>query len=524
MIKWPSIGLRNNLVFAVLAAATVWLFATNVARLYFLGDDAFISFRYSANLVDGMGLVWNAGEHVEGYTNFLWVLLMAAGLAVGVAPEIGSNVLGIAAGAGVLLLVWRASVRGGRLLDPWALMAPLALAACDSFAAWCTGGLETMLFTLLVLAGCLRFLRERDAQSNTPLGSALLLAAASLTRPEGALFTFVIGLFYLTDIVRRRCRLRPALIWGAVYLAIAGGHLLWRHSYYGFWLPNTFYAKVPGAWWDRGFEYLWLFHRVYDFGWFVPLTLFAWLGGRSRKAALFVAVTTAYLTYVAYVGGDRFEFRFIVPVLPYLCWLVVEGARQLVERAPTGWRTPVSIIGALVIAAFSLATWRGSLDRIDKDDRHGVTSTTVIDKYREFRAQQGLALREMIDDGSLPADLVLCCGGVGALPYYTRWPTVDRRGLNDVEIARQPVPERGWIGHERDATVEYLQRRGVVVFDVLNRLLIEDRPTLGRRWAKFGEGRVPLHLVRIGNHNLMFATFASDEELRRTFAKGNVIR
>ena len=39
-------------------------------------DDAYISFRYARHLADGHGLVWNVGERVEGYTNFLWTLLL----------------------------------------------------------------------------------------------------------------------------------------------------------------------------------------------------------------------------------------------------------------------------------------------------------------------------------------------------------------------------------------------------------------------------------------------------------------
>ena len=37
-------------------------------------DDAYITFRYSRNLAEGLGPVWNAGDPVEGYTNFLWML------------------------------------------------------------------------------------------------------------------------------------------------------------------------------------------------------------------------------------------------------------------------------------------------------------------------------------------------------------------------------------------------------------------------------------------------------------------
>jgi len=40
-------------------------------------DDAFISFRYAHNLVQGHGLVFNPGERVEGYTNFLLCVIRA---------------------------------------------------------------------------------------------------------------------------------------------------------------------------------------------------------------------------------------------------------------------------------------------------------------------------------------------------------------------------------------------------------------------------------------------------------------
>ena len=50
----------------------------------FVQDYAFISFRYARNLADGLGLVWNVGERVEGYTNFLWTLMMAPSFKLGV--------------------------------------------------------------------------------------------------------------------------------------------------------------------------------------------------------------------------------------------------------------------------------------------------------------------------------------------------------------------------------------------------------------------------------------------------------
>jgi arabinofuranosyltransferase len=69
-------------------------------------DDAFISFRYAENLVQGHGLVFNIGEWVEGYTNLLWTLMMAGLMALGGEPVIGSTMLGLAALAGPILASW----------------------------------------------------------------------------------------------------------------------------------------------------------------------------------------------------------------------------------------------------------------------------------------------------------------------------------------------------------------------------------------------------------------------------------
>ena len=41
----------------------------------FVQDDAFITYRYARNLARGEGLVFNPGERVEGYTNFLWTVM-----------------------------------------------------------------------------------------------------------------------------------------------------------------------------------------------------------------------------------------------------------------------------------------------------------------------------------------------------------------------------------------------------------------------------------------------------------------
>ena len=45
-------------------------------------DDAFISFRYAQNFIQGDGLVFNKGELVEGISNPLWTLMLAFGMSL----------------------------------------------------------------------------------------------------------------------------------------------------------------------------------------------------------------------------------------------------------------------------------------------------------------------------------------------------------------------------------------------------------------------------------------------------------
>ena len=73
----------------------------------FIQDDAFISFRYARNLVDGHGLVFNPGERVEGYTNFLWTVLMAVSLALDADPVRFSWVVGLLLFPGSIYLTYR---------------------------------------------------------------------------------------------------------------------------------------------------------------------------------------------------------------------------------------------------------------------------------------------------------------------------------------------------------------------------------------------------------------------------------
>jgi hypothetical protein len=149
-------------------------------------DDAYISFRYARNLVDGHGLVYNLGEPVEGYTNFLWTLLIAAGLKLGAAPESFVNGLGITFGVGTFVFTYWVAERLAPS-GPVPCLATWLLASTAIFNGHAVFGLETAMFACLLMAGAARFMAESANEKRRPWSGALF-GMAALTRPEAPLF------------------------------------------------------------------------------------------------------------------------------------------------------------------------------------------------------------------------------------------------------------------------------------------------------------------------------------------------
>jgi hypothetical protein len=75
-----AIFVRQRLPAAAIAiAGAMAVTAVNAAGyLRHYADDAYITLRYARYFAAGQGPVWNPGERVEGYTDFLWMALIAA--------------------------------------------------------------------------------------------------------------------------------------------------------------------------------------------------------------------------------------------------------------------------------------------------------------------------------------------------------------------------------------------------------------------------------------------------------------
>ncbi len=424
---------------AGLALLLAWLLR-RASEFDFLADDAFISMRYARNLVEGHGLVWNVGDRVEGYTNFLWVLALAGARALGVDLVHAASLLGCACALGVVLV---AVSLGEALVSParrWlGLFGGAVVAVNTALACWAFAGLEGPLFALLLASSALAFARGRLAVAG------LLAGTSALTRPEGLLWVAALAAAQALYGDRRGAA-RAA---GAAALVVAP-HLLWRRAYYGAWLPNTFHAKVSltQGHLAAGLDYL--SDASAAFGWPL-LAAFVVLGAAvrpDRRVAAMAGFTAAYLGYLAVIGGDGLPmFRFAVPVLPFLAALAARGADVLLGL--TDERPVRRAVGALLALAVALGA------------RTPTGAQYEIYRYqRDVEIPRWSAVGRWLRAVARPGDSVACVP-VGAIGYYSGLPLVDMMGLTDSHIARAPIAQgpAGWIGHERRDGAYVLSRR-----------------------------------------------------------------
>jgi hypothetical protein len=449
-------------------------------RLAWLCDDAFISFRYADNLVHGLGLVFNAGERVEGYSNFLWTLGIALGMRLGVGPEPWTVAWGVFFFAATIALLCAHRLPTGKGLGRVALGLPLAglLAAVHrDWYVYATSGLETSCFTFLItLAYVLAVAPAAPAWM-----AGLALALAALTRPDGIVF---VPFFMSYMVLARPRRVRSGLEFAGVFLALWLPYVAWKVHYYGDFFPNTYYAKSASlAWWSQGWIYVRLYFEKY---WVlvlaIPLALAAWIlprragngpavqaagqrpeaiadltagAGSSFGATVFAAaLAVGFTLYVMRVGGDFMYARMLIPATPFYLLVLESAVARLLAGSP---RVGLAAAAGLVAALAFTPDWSTG-----KASQAGIVNER--DFYRpeevEIRRAEGATLRRYFE--GLPVRIAIV--GSQANLAYLAHPAIaieSQTGLTDHWIAHQPLARRGRVGHEKLAPVSYLLSRKV---------------------------------------------------------------
>lgn len=415
-------------------------------------DDAYISFRYAQQLVEGHGLVFNVEDgRVEGFTNLAWVLLTAGAMKLGYQP------MDFCSTAGLLALALSLALALGsfRLDGPLSAIrfgGALAVLAVPNLISVAGSGLETSFAGLLAVGLGVVLLAEKPSLGWFAIISLLLAA----TRPDGALFVGAAAL--AASLPRRlprrgewRDAARPVIAFGAVSAAIVLGLFAFRLAYFGELVPNTYFAKnADMSHWAAGLEYLTVFARSAPQ---VPTMLAIWVFGAfvlrrpTRLDVYGLIAVTLYCVYVAKVGGDFMSYRFAFQVLPLIFFLWCGSLEQ------PGWARALAL-GVAGLVALCAGAFRPEVMELE----YGMQSVETMNSFVAPGRRVGLALRD-----ALPATARTSTTLAGAVPYYSQLFTVDEWGLNDKEVARMPSKPIGKAsrGHLKKAPDAYLDKRGV---------------------------------------------------------------
>jgi hypothetical protein len=209
-------------------------------------------------------------------------------------------------------------------------------------------------------------------------------------------------------------------------VGIVGAHLLWRHAYYGAWVPNTFVAKTGNraGQWEAGCAYV--LDYVRNGGSLIfatPIGLIYGIAKRSLRVISLFLLTLAFVAYVASVGGDWMPcFRFLAPIEPFWALLADAAIRFLLEKR-----------GRLVRGVGSVCLLALLLQR-----SHVTTQTqrTVLRREEQFWTMAAGGTARWLKENTEPGEIAM--GDIGEIGWVTDYPVLDLLGLVDPVIARLP--------------------------------------------------------------------------------------
>lgn len=449
-------------------------------------DDAFITFRYAKNFINGNGLVFNVGEHVEGYTSIFWTLFLSVFMYFDIDIIPLSQMLGIIFGISSIWFTFYIAKNelsygreGGNETNLFhntifTLLPSVMLAFTGAFQYWSISGMEVSLFVSLSLLSVLLYMNAEKKQR--PLVPFSVIASInSLVRPEGILLFVLIILHHWIKTYRNNFKdkakdfiryiltynnLKPVII----FIAFNFLFMIFRLFYYGYILPNTFYAKTGFSmeYFFSGIDYIWDFLKTYLlFGLVLLLPLFQLRKYKSNKYfGLLLLIIIFFMIYTILVGGDVLPlFRFLLPVLPYVYILFITTINRIEElllgKKNISNLKLVSFSMIFIVLALTAFNYINPNYRVKKFvfyENQLVEKMTATSKWLQEKQNQS------------SEKLIIACSTIGAVSFYTDASIIDMLGLTDETIAHHPKPLKiisgfhtGW--KERNYNADYILSR-----------------------------------------------------------------
>lgn len=432
-MKWNNNQLRNQYTITTMVIISIGLivFIINCIKLWpFTIDDSFITFRYSKNLVSGVGPTFNSTlPRAEGYTSFLWMIIMSIPHIVNFGVVSFSKIIGVFSTVGTLWFIWlfinegeasctkTSQIAAGLVFFIYLILPETAVHALS--------GMETALFTFLLIIFAWYSYSAINGSKSALTKLPIIGLACGLTRPESNLVILVIFLIVLFQVNEKKTFLIKLSFFyffpGIIYFC-------WRWIYYDLLLPLPFYIKADSGNF-QGIDY------VFGFIAFAMTNLLVFFAtgvlGNKKKLIISILIIILNLTFFLFVSPVMgFDFRFLFPILPLILVISGLGLNYLLNIPinNTVWCKNffgVMWITLLVIFIFSWNNFPRTNEIISNklDYSHGLSVNHI--KIGQFLST--------FENSEYQKTLVVT--DAGALPYYSGWRTIDAIGLNDPIIA-----------------------------------------------------------------------------------------
>lgn len=374
-------------------------------------DDAYISYRYAENLRTGFELAYNPRTPQEGYTSFLWIVLLAIA-SIFLPITYASKIIAMLSAIGIAFWFLRLSANKFTAWIAFALWLSLPITWMNS-----VNGMETILYTFF-LTGCATLALEcieTPSQKKAWLWTLLALLA-SLTRPEGNLFAFFLGTCLLITSRSRRIFLLPL----TTAVILGSGYFIARIFYFDYPLnqpwPNPFLFKVAtGEFFkDKGITYVRDFLRepLFPLLFFVAYTHFSHQANTRRFLVVGLAITGYLCFFFTVEPIVEYFYRFLIPVVPVL----------LLASLPSNDPPKDSLKLTLCVAIGCI--FFGFWSEWQKQSISGLT-TYFSTPLKRTHHPIGKALHSF-----KTKNYTLGVSDAGVLPYQAQWKTLDLVGLN----------------------------------------------------------------------------------------------
>lgn len=418
---------------------------------HFLIDDSFIYLRYTRNISQGFGFVWNPGEQpTEGFTSILYLLILVVFQKVNLPTIIVMPTISMLCSLFVLVMSWSLAGLLNPNHDTENFIAIVLIGLSPTFMFWNVSGMDIAFFSLLVIISVLVYINYMHKKYPAWL-VGFIFALTSLARPEG-IYLFIVTLLFDTFINHKRLISRDTLVILLVFSVIYVPIFVWNWKYFGYPLPNTYYAKTGDMSTIKfqllgGIIYLSksLAGLIVSLG--IPLLLLLieirkvrWMNITSSKEITYILILiiTSWGGIVV-SGGDHFAWgRFLMPTIPLATLLVIVVCLPSVLENNKIKNNLLKII-AITTIAISVVYWqpwkfifpefkKTSLPAPNKNnlEYYPYWDSSFISMGKTLRAH-------------IPENASIAVVPIGAIGYYSNMEVIDMVGIVDRVIAHEPL-------------------------------------------------------------------------------------